>query len=94
MQAVSVKHRLQTADCGLQTADCGPVVKCRQGVKCRLGVKCRKNHIRGKIREMLSRKQCGSLFFFFPELRDFVTHGYPCPAEWGTRLMRPDKKHM
>ena len=66
---------------------------CRLKVKCRLGVKCRKNHIRAKIRQMSSRKQNGSRFLFSPEPRDSVTQRYPCSAERGTRLTRPDEEH-
>ena len=54
--------KTKTADCGLRTADWGPEVKCR------------KNHIRGEIREMSSRKQCGSRWSVVPKPRDFVTH--------------------
>ena len=89
---VSVKRGLRTADFRLRTG--GKInADCRLKVKCRLGVKCRKNHIRAKIREMSSRKQNASRFLFSLEPRDFVTQRYPCSAERGTRLTRPDEEH-
>ena len=77
---------MRTADCGLWTADYGP------GVKCMLGVKYNKDHIRGEIREMSSRKQCKNRFYSRNPQTSLTT--LSCPAERGKRLTRPDKKHM